>query len=106
MSSISNQDAHQGGDLNEMAKDGTKSEFMSLVVYAGLDSFPGDAGKMNTIPSKANPQRADNDLGNTSLNTAADNPVGSGLADDDAVTASGHSMPSSAFSKPSGTGGK
>ncbi|KAI0405826.1 hypothetical protein F4802DRAFT_614024 [Xylaria palmicola] len=92
MSSISNQDAHQGGDLNEMAKDGTK--------------IPGDAGRMNTIPSKANPQQASNDLGNTSLNTAADNPVGSGPADDDAITASGHSMPSSAFSKPSGTGGK
>ncbi|KAI8955700.1 hypothetical protein F4801DRAFT_528656 [Xylaria longipes] len=66
---------------------------------------PGDAGKMNTIPSKA-PQQSVNDLGNTSLNTAADNPVGSGPADDDAVTATGHSLPSSAFSKPSGTGGK
>ncbi|RYC56877.1 hypothetical protein CHU98_g9336 [Xylaria longipes] len=91
MSSMSNQDSHQGGDLNQMAKDGTK--------------IPGDAGKMNTIPSKA-PQQSVNDLGNTSLNTAADNPVGSGPADDDAVTATGHSLPSSAFSKPSGTGGK
>ncbi|KAI0451959.1 hypothetical protein F5B21DRAFT_358371 [Xylaria acuta] len=91
MSSISNQDAHQGSDLNEMAKDGT--------------NIPGDAGKMNTIPSKA-PQPASNDLGHTSLNTAADNPMGSGPADDDAVTATGHSLPSSAFSKHSETGGK
>ncbi|GAW11532.1 hypothetical protein EKO27_g5978 [Xylaria grammica] len=92
MSSISNQDAHQGGDLYDMAKDGTK--------------IPNDAGKMNTIPSKANPQTASNDLGHASLNTAADNPAGSQPVDDDAITASGHSIPSSAFSKPSGTGGK
>lgn len=61
---------------------------------------------MNIIPSKAGPQRAGNDLGNTSLNTAADNPAGEGKADEDAVTATGHSIPSSAFAKPSGTGGK
>ncbi|KAH8157315.1 hypothetical protein CIB48_g10936 [Xylaria polymorpha] len=91
MSGISNQDAHTGGDLSQMAKDGTK--------------IPGDAGKMNTIPSKA-PQQVTNDLGDTSLNTAADNPIGSGPADDDAVTATGHSLPLSASSKPSGTGGK
>ncbi|KAI3324680.1 hypothetical protein HD806DRAFT_52707 [Xylariaceae sp. AK1471] len=89
---MSNQDAHRGGDLSEMAKDGTK--------------VPGDAGRMNIIPSKADPNPADNDLGHTSLNTAADNPVGSGPYDDDAVTATGHPMPSTAFSKPSGTGGK
>ncbi|KAI0975325.1 hypothetical protein F4678DRAFT_323375 [Xylaria arbuscula] len=89
MSSISNQDAHQGGDLYDMAKDGTK--------------IPGDAGKMNTIPSKANPQAAKNDLGNSSLHTAADNPIGD---DNEAISATGHSIPSSAFQKPSGTGGK
>ncbi|KAI1756821.1 hypothetical protein F4782DRAFT_526495 [Xylaria castorea] len=88
---MSNQDAHQGGDLNQMAKDGTR--------------IPGDAGKMNTIPSKA-PQQTSDDLGNTSLNTAADNPMGRAPADDDAITATGHSLPSSAFSKHSGTGGK
>ncbi|KAI1421859.1 hypothetical protein F5Y12DRAFT_718025 [Xylaria sp. FL1777] len=92
MSRISNQDAHQGGDLNEMAKDGTK--------------IPGDAGKMNIIPSKVNTHQASNDLGNTSLNTAADNPIGNAPADDDAITATGHSIPPSAFSKPRGTGGK
>ncbi|KAJ3577874.1 hypothetical protein NPX13_g2690 [Xylaria arbuscula] len=89
MSSISNQDAHQGGELNDMAKDGTK--------------IPGDAGKMNTIPSKAAPSQANNDLGNTSLATAADNPVG---ADNEAISATGHSIPSSAFQKPGGRGGK
>jgi hypothetical protein len=34
-------DPHQGGDLFDMAKDGT--------------SIPGDAGKMNVIPSKPRP---------------------------------------------------
>ncbi|KAI0548905.1 hypothetical protein F4679DRAFT_585099 [Xylaria curta] len=91
MSNISNQNARQGGDLNQMAKDGTK--------------IPGDAGKMNTIPSKA-PQQTSNDFGHTSLNTAAENPVGRAPAEDDAITATGHSLPSSAFSKHSGTGGK
>ena len=57
---------------------------------------------MNTIPSKAPPQ-GNNDLGNTSLATAADNPLG---ADNEAISATGHSIPDSAFQKPSGTGGK
>ncbi|KAI0908466.1 hypothetical protein F4824DRAFT_469576 [Ustulina deusta] len=92
MSGISNQDAHKGGDLSEMAKNGTKT--------------PGDAGKMNTIPSKSNPQRSSNDLGYTCLNTAADNPIGHGPADDDAISATGHSIPSSASAKPGGAGGK
>ncbi|KAI1279355.1 hypothetical protein F5Y07DRAFT_41124 [Xylaria sp. FL0933] len=91
MSSISNQDPHQGGDLNDMAKDGTK--------------IPGDAGKMNTIPSKA-PPPVNNPLGDASLHTAADNPLSSGEVDNEAISATGHSIPSSAFQKPSGTGGK
>jgi len=70
------------------------------------DAVPGDAGKYNTLPSKPDPQPSGNDLGNTSLNTAADNPVGTGPADDDAITGTGDSLPPSAFSKPSGTGGK
>ncbi|KAI0396538.1 hypothetical protein F5Y17DRAFT_105924 [Xylariaceae sp. FL0594] len=92
---MSSQDAHKGGSLADMAKDGTK--------------IPGDAGKHNTIPSKANPtttKSAGNDLGNTSLHTAADNPVGYGPADDDAVTGTGDSLPAAAFTKASGSGGK
>ncbi|GAW27152.1 hypothetical protein SAMD00023353_7700020 [Rosellinia necatrix] len=88
MSNTSDQDAHKGGDLSEMAKDGTK--------------IPGDAGKMNITPSKPSPQQAENDLGATSLNTAAENAVGSGKADDEAISASGHSIPSSMFEKPGG----
>ncbi|KAI0509058.1 hypothetical protein F5B22DRAFT_618288 [Xylaria bambusicola] len=60
---------------------------------------------MNTIPSKANPQDAKNDLGNTSLATAADNPIGTS-GDNEAVSATGHSIPDSVFQKPGGRGGK
>ncbi|TVY48816.1 hypothetical protein LOCC1_G001666 [Lachnellula occidentalis] len=38
---MASNDAHQGGDLFDMAKDGT--------------SIPNDAGKMNLIPSKPRP---------------------------------------------------
>ncbi|KAI2623989.1 hypothetical protein GGS26DRAFT_565408 [Hypomontagnella submonticulosa] len=86
----------EGGDLNQMAKDGT--------------SVPGDAGKQNTIPSVPNPdqkQAASGGLGGTSLHSAADNPIGAGKnADDNAVTASGHAVPQSTAAKPSGSGGK
>lgn len=41
MSPSNNQDPHQGGDLFDMAKDGT--------------SMPNDAGKMNIIPSVPRP---------------------------------------------------
>ncbi|KAI0203689.1 hypothetical protein F4808DRAFT_457953 [Astrocystis sublimbata] len=85
------QDAHQGGDLFDMAKDGTK--------------IPGDAGKMNIIPSKA-PQAPANDLGSASLNTAAENAAGNVKVVDDAVTGTGDSLPPSIFSKASGSGGK
>ncbi|OTB09778.1 hypothetical protein K445DRAFT_371674 [Daldinia sp. EC12] len=87
----------EGGDLNQMAKDGT--------------TIPGDAGKQNTIPSVPNPDQklrdASGGIGGTSLHSAADNPIGVGKnADDNAVTASGHAVPQSTASKPSGSGGK
>ncbi|KAI1413525.1 hypothetical protein F5Y13DRAFT_188957 [Hypoxylon sp. FL1857] len=89
--------AKEGGDLNQMAKDGT--------------SIPGDAGKQNTIPSVPNPDQKSRDaaggIGATSLHSAADNPIGVGKnADDNAVTASGHSVPQATVAKPSGSGGK
>ncbi|KAI0181022.1 hypothetical protein GGR52DRAFT_15434 [Hypoxylon sp. FL1284] len=87
----------EGGDLNQMAKDGT--------------SVPGDAGKQNTIPSVPNPDQKQRDtgggIGAASLSSAADNPVGSAKnADNDAVSATGHSLPQSTATKPSGSGGK
>ncbi|KAI1503007.1 hypothetical protein F5X99DRAFT_377310 [Biscogniauxia marginata] len=84
----------QGGDLNEMAKDGT--------------SVPGDAGKQNVVPSVPDPQqKRDPSPGATALHSAADNPVGVGPADDEAVTASGHEVPAAAAAeKYSRSGGK
>ncbi|KAI1641374.1 hypothetical protein F4809DRAFT_6198 [Biscogniauxia mediterranea] len=83
----------QGGDLNEMAKEGT--------------SVPGDAGKQNVLPSVLSPhQKRDVGPGATALHAAADNPVGMGPADDEAVTASGHEMPRAATEKNSRSGGK
>ncbi|KAI8624199.1 hypothetical protein F5Y19DRAFT_480841 [Xylariaceae sp. FL1651] len=90
--SSTKQDPHQGGSLSEMAKDGTK--------------IPGDAGKLNTVPSKPDTPDVDNPFGATSLNTAAENPVGTGAADDDAISATGHEVPSTMFSKHSRNGGK
>ncbi|KAI0015536.1 hypothetical protein F4780DRAFT_763613 [Xylariomycetidae sp. FL0641] len=89
--------SHQGGDLNDMAAKGT--------------SVPNDAGKMNTIPSKADPHQAQasataGGLGASSLNTAADNPAGVPAADDNAVSATGHAVPTQAFEKYSEAGGK
>jgi hypothetical protein len=58
-------DPHQGGDLFDMAKDGT--------------SIPNDAGKQNLIPSVPRPDQAtdDNNFGNNlgadNLAAAADN---------------------------------
>lgn len=65
-------------------------------------TVPGDAGRMNTIPSKPSTQRAENDLGSSSLHNAADNPLGT----DDAITGTGDTISSSVFSKPTGAGGK
>ncbi|KAI1761052.1 hypothetical protein GGR53DRAFT_469744 [Hypoxylon sp. FL1150] len=90
-------DAKEGGDLFEMAKDGT--------------TVPGDAGKQNILPSVPNPDQKYRDtsggLGAGSLSSAADNPVGSAKnVDNDAVTATGHSVPPSTAAKPSRSGGK
>ncbi|KAI4860908.1 hypothetical protein F4820DRAFT_85813 [Hypoxylon rubiginosum] len=87
----------EGGDLSQMAKDGT--------------SIPGDAGKQNIIRSVPNPdqkqQATGGGIGGASLNSAADNPIGGAKnADNDAVTATGHSLPPSTAAKPSGSGGK
>jgi len=56
-------DPHQGGDLFDMAKDGT--------------SIPNDAGKQNLIKSVPRPDQVtdSNDIGVDSLATAADNPT-------------------------------
>jgi hypothetical protein len=56
-------DPHQGGDLFDMAKDGT--------------SIPNDAGKQNLIPSVPRPDQItdDNDIGGSNLAGAADNPT-------------------------------
>ncbi|KAI2626544.1 hypothetical protein GGR54DRAFT_637116 [Hypoxylon sp. NC1633] len=86
--------AKEGGDLSQMAKDGTRS----------------NPGKQNTIPSVPNPhqkQDAVGDIGGTSLHSAADNPVGVGKnADDNAVTATRHAVPQSTTEKYSHSGGK
>ncbi|KAF5023022.1 hypothetical protein F66182_4906 [Fusarium sp. NRRL 66182] len=93
-------DPKQGGDLFQMAKDGTK--------------IPGDAGKQNTIPSVPNPHQRDGEagggLGSTTLHGAADNAA---LAADEGrqsgvgegITASGHDIPLSVTGKPGGRGG-
>ncbi|KAI1384535.1 uncharacterized protein F4822DRAFT_433079 [Hypoxylon trugodes] len=87
----------EGGDLNQMAKDGT--------------SIPGDAGKQNILPSVPNPDQKLRDtsggIGGSSLHSAADNPIGAEKnIDDNAVTASGGAVPQSTAAKPSGSGGK
>ncbi|KAI0473988.1 hypothetical protein GGR56DRAFT_649904 [Xylariaceae sp. FL0804] len=93
---MSKQDAHVGGDLNDMAKSGT--------------SIPGDAGKMNTVPSVPSPHQKDasaaGGLGATTLNTAAENPTDEGELDSEAISATGHSVPKAAFEKYSESGGK
>jgi len=60
---MASNDSHQGGDLFDMAKDGT--------------SIPNDAGKMNTIPSKPRPGEGDGvvNANRSSLAGAASNPI-------------------------------
>ena len=64
---MASSDPKQGGDLFDMAKDGT--------------TMPNDAGKMNLIPSVPRPDQMtdDNNFGNNlgadSLAGAADNPT-------------------------------
>ncbi len=61
------QDPHEGGDLFDMAKDGT--------------TMPNDAGKQNLIPSVPRPDQITdpvndpNNLGAADLASAADNPT-------------------------------
>ena len=58
---MASSDPHQGGDLFDMAKDGT--------------SIPNDAGKQNLIPSVPRPDQIEdpNDLGAAGMEAAADN---------------------------------
>lgn len=59
---MASSDPHQGGDLFDMAKDGT--------------TIPNDAGKQNIIPSVPRPDQVNdpNDIGAPDLARAADNP--------------------------------
>ncbi|KAL2876864.1 hypothetical protein SGCOL_007889 [Colletotrichum sp. CLE4] len=91
-------DAKQGGDLYDMAKDGTK--------------VPGDAGKQNIIKSVPNPHQdpsAAGELGSTTLHGAADNALDtkkgrpSGVGE--GISATGHEIPQSVTGKPGGRGG-
>ncbi|KAF9870666.1 hypothetical protein CkaCkLH20_11768 [Colletotrichum karsti] len=92
--------AKQGGDLYDMAKDGTK--------------VPGNAGKQNIITSVPNPHQKDGEagggLGSTTLHGAADNatlaadegrPTGVG----EGITGTGNEIPQSTAGKPGGRGG-
>jgi len=86
---MSSQDAHQGGDLYDMAAKGTK--------------IPNDAGKMNLIPSVPRPDQLDEynnrDLGDADLASAADNPIDIARQNKDmgatgeVVTGTGDQMP-------------
>ncbi|KAL9116268.1 MAG: hypothetical protein Q9187_007210, partial [Circinaria calcarea] len=61
---MSSTDPHQGGDLFDMAKDGT--------------TMPNDAGKQNLIPSVPRPDQisdSPNDFGAPDLQRAAENPT-------------------------------
>ncbi|KAK7443657.1 hypothetical protein Landi51_09005 [Colletotrichum acutatum] len=91
-------DAKQGGDLYDMAKDGTK--------------VPGDAGKQNIIKSVPNPHQQESaagGLGSTTLHGAADNALNtnegrpSGVGE--GISATGHEIPQSVTGKPGGRGG-
>ncbi|KAK1833038.1 hypothetical protein QBC39DRAFT_255487 [Podospora conica] len=85
---------HQGGDLFDMAKDGTK--------------VPGDAGKQNIIPSVARPDQKSSEtaggLGAASLHDAADNAANiTGFGE---VISAGGAMPEDVGQKYSRSGGK
>ncbi|KAF4445834.1 hypothetical protein F53441_10479 [Fusarium austroafricanum] len=93
-------DPKQGGDLFQMAKDGT--------------SIPGDAGKQNIVSSVPNPHQRDGEaaggLGSTTLHGAADNAVlsaseGRESGVGEGISATGHDIPHSVTGKPGGRGG-
>ncbi|KAF4455354.1 hypothetical protein FALBO_15640 [Fusarium albosuccineum] len=93
-------DPKQGGDLFQMAKDGTK--------------IPGDAGKQNTIKSVPNPHQKEGEvaggMGSTTLHGAADNAVlapteGRESGVGEGISATGHDIPHSVTGKPGGRGG-
>lgn len=89
----------QGGDINDFAKNGT--------------SIPGDAGKMNTIPSVPNPQQKAGEHSAPELAGAADNATeiprnpGDGPSNE-VLTATGDQLPGSVTQKNLGgsSGGK
>ncbi|MCJ1308140.1 hypothetical protein MMC25_001792 [Agyrium rufum] len=76
---MASSDPKQGGDLFDMAKDGT--------------TIPGDAGKMNLIPSVPRPDQiaSDSDTGATDLAAAADNATDISRANKD-ISATGEVM--------------
>lgn len=92
---MSSKDAHQGGDLYDMAAKGTK--------------IPNDAGKMNLIPSVPRPDQLDEsnnrDLGDADLASAADNPIDISRRNKDigatgeVVTGTGDQLPAAIESK-------
>lgn len=92
---MSSNDAHKGGDLYDMAKDGTK--------------IPNDAGKLNLIPSVPRPDQMDETnnagLGDPNLQTAADNPIDIARGNKDmgatgeVVSGTGDQMPAGIESK-------
>ncbi|KUJ14364.1 uncharacterized protein LY89DRAFT_686844 [Mollisia scopiformis] len=87
------QDPHQGGDLFDMAKDGT--------------TIPNDAGKMRTIPSVPRPGEGEGDVNanRSSLASAASNPtdISRGVRDMGATgeveTGTGDQLPGAVESK-------
>ncbi|MCJ1293251.1 hypothetical protein MMC34_004805 [Xylographa carneopallida] len=94
---MASSDPKQGGDLFDMAKDGT--------------TMPNDAGKMNLIPSVPRPDQMtdDNNFGNNlgadSLAGAADNPTDISRSNKDigmtgeAITGTGNTLPAEAETK-------
>ncbi|MCJ1259233.1 hypothetical protein MMC24_007069 [Lignoscripta atroalba] len=90
---MASSDPHQGGDLFDMAKDGT--------------SIPNDAGKQNLIPSVPRPDQIEdpNDLGAAGMEAAADNATDIPRRNKDigttgeVVTGTGDQMPAQVESK-------
>lgn len=105
----------QGGDLFDMAKDGTKGkrfksprihliQFLGLTTYTSMSTVPPDAAKPNYIKSVANP---DQKKDSTALETAALNevPLGSTRLGE-VVSATGSELPEDIGDKYRMHGGK